>query len=216
VLFKLKNAIIDRHKILIFLFGMMLILCGLWTYEASRAVYEDKDEVVTLYTHHGSYTYTVPVIKANPLYENGTTLKMGMPAYYFSLSPTVDMSVAYNLEATNSSDIRGKLQTMVVATDKEGSGEEERIFWQKVFPLRSEEGADTWTGTSVTRNFSLNVSEIQSMVKDVQKQLECSEDATIEIITRVNYTGKINEENVQGTKDFGLFAVLHGQKIIAQ
>lgn len=179
----------------------MLILCGLWTYEASRAVYEDEDEVVTFYTHLGSYTYTVPVTKANPLYANGTTLEMGMPAYYFAVSPTVDMSFTYSLEANNPSDIKGKLQTMVVATDKEGSDEEKKIFWQKGFPLKYKD-TDTWTGTSVTRNFSFNVSEIQSMVKDVQKQLECSEDATIEIVTRVNYTGKINGESVQGTKDF--------------
>ncbi len=179
----------------------MLILCGLWTYEASRAVYEDEDEVVTFYTHLGSYTYTVPVTKANPLYANGTTLEMGMPAYYFAVSPTVDMSFTYSLEANNPSDIKGKLQTMVVATDKEGSDEEKKIFWQKGFPLKYKD-TDTWTGTSVTRNFSFNVSEIQSMVKDVQKQLECSEDTTIEIVTRVNYTGKINGESVQGTKDF--------------
>jgi hypothetical protein len=217
-LFKLKNAIIDRHKILILLFGIMLILCGFWTYETSRAVYEDKDEVVTLYTHHGSYTYTVPVTKENPLYGKGTTLKLGMPAYYFAVSPTVDMSFTYNLEANDSSDIRGKLQTIVVATDKgesetdkhygnngsetEESGKEEKIFWQKVFPLKYKEGTETWTGTSVTRNFSLNVSEIHSIVKDVQEQLECSDDATIEIVNRVSYNGKINGENVQGTKDF--------------
>ncbi|HWQ48366.1 MAG TPA: DUF5305 family protein [Methanosarcina sp.] len=196
----------------------MLILCGLWTYEASKPVYEDKNEVITSYTHHGSYTYTVPVTKANPLYAEGTTLKMGLPAYYFAISPTLDMSFTYSLEADDPSDIRGKLQTMVVATDKEepgtegnygdngseveGSGKEEKIFWQKVFPLKYKEGADTWTGTSVTRNFSLNVSEIHSIVKDVQNQLECSDDATIEIVNRVSYTGKVNGENVQGTKDF--------------
>lgn len=202
----------------------MLILCGLWIYEASRPVYEDKDDVTTFYTHHGSYTYTVPVTKENPLYANGTTLKMGMPAYYFAVSPTVDMSFTYSLEANDPSDIRGKLQTMVVATDKEeseseeyyenneseteGSNKEEKIFWQKVFPLKYKEGADTWTGTSVTRNFSLNVSEIHSIVKNVQEQLGCSDDATIEIVNRVSYTGKINGKNVQGTKDFVLPLVI--------
>jgi hypothetical protein len=197
---------------------MMLILCGICIYEASRAVYEDKDEVVTFYTHHGSCTYTVPVTKANPLYAKGNTLKMGMPAYYYAISPTVDMSFTYSLEANDPSDITGKMQTMVVATDKEepdteedygnngsetnGSDKEDKIFWQKVFPLKYKEGTDTWTGTSVTRNFSLNVSEINSIVKDVQEQLECSGDATIEIVNLVSYTGKIDGENVQGTKDF--------------
>jgi len=233
MLFKLKNVIIERHKVLMFTFGVMLVLCGLWTYEASRAVYEEKDEVVSSYTHHGSYTYTVPVTKANPLYGVGSTLKMGMPAYYFVASPTVEMSFTYSLETTGSSDISGKIETMVVATGEEGYGteeyktnesateeygtnesvieeygKEERILWQKVFPLKYKEGTETWTGTSVTRNFSLNVSETQSMVKDIQEQLKCLGGAKIEIVNCVNYTGKINGENVKGTKSFAIPLVI--------
>ena len=255
---KLKNAIINRHKILILTLGMMVIVSGLWIHEASKPVYGDREEVLSSYTYHGSYTYTVPITKANPLYPIGTALKMGMPAYFFVVSPTIDMSFTYRLEATDSADISGKLETMIIATGKEGSGTEEpgaeksgaegagteksgtersgtersgtersgtersgteksgtegsgtgeKIFWQKEFPLKSEDDVDTWKGTSVTKNFSINVSEIQSEVKNLQDQLNYPRDATIEIVNRVNYQGKINGEKVQGTKDFAIPLVI--------
>ena len=207
---KLKNTIIDRFKILILVFGIMMIFSGLWTYEAyTGAGYEDREELVSSYTQYGSYTYTAPVTKENPLYAKGTTLEMGMPAYFFAVSPTADISFTYRLEATDSADISVERETMIIATGKEGSGkegsgEEEKIFWQKKFPLKSEGIEDIENGDPLTHSFSLDVPEIQTMVKEVGDQLNYSHDATIEIVTRANYEGKINGENVRGTKDFAI------------
>lgn len=206
----------------------MLILSGLWTYEASRPVYENKEENISTHTDHGFYSYTVPVTRENPLYPVGTTLKMGMPAYFFIVSPTVDMSFTYRLETAYPADISGKLQTIVVATAKDGSGtggsdtgkletgggssiniaetndssNNDYILWKKEFPINSTEGVDIWNGPSFTKNFSLDVSKVKSMVKSVADQLNYTQDPTIEIVNRVSYTGKINGENVQDTKDF--------------
>jgi hypothetical protein len=186
----------------VIIFGAAFILSGLWTYEASRSVYEEKDEVIPLYTQHGSYIYSVPVTKVNPLYEIGTRLEMGMPAYFLVASPTTDMSFTYRLEPTESANISGKLETMIVATGKGISEGEEKIFWQKEFPLKSEGDNGIWNGASVKKNFSIDVPEIQSMVKNVQNQLNYSQDAKIEIVNRVNYYGKVNGENIYGAKDF--------------
>lgn len=234
MLLKLKNALIDRQKILIPIFGIMLILSGFWTYEALRPVYENQEENVSFYTHHGSYSYTAPVTKENPLYPIGTTLRMGMPAYFFIVSPTIDMSFTYRLETTYPADISGKLQTMIVATAKDesgtggsepqnletgggssielsgsnDSGNEERILWKKEFPLNSGESTYTWNGLSATKNFSLDVSQVKSMVKNVADQLNYTQDPTIQIVNRVSYTGKINGESVQGTKNFAIPLVI--------
>jgi hypothetical protein len=202
----------------------MLILSALWTFDASIPVYENKIKNVSTYTHYGSYTYTVPITRENPLYPVGTTLKMGMPAYFFVASPTVDMSFTYCVESADSADIQGKLETFIVATaidrsgskesQKEESGTEsseankstdnEKIFWKKEFPLNEETGHATWNGPSVTKNFSLNVEEIRSMVKNLQKQLNESDSAApkIEIVNRVTYTGKVYGRDAQITKDF--------------
>jgi len=188
----------------VIIFGTVLILSGLWTYEASRPVYEEKDEVISLYTQHGSYTYSVPVTKENPLYEISMRLEMGKPAYFLAASPTTDMSFTYRLEPAESANISGKLETMIVATGKGMSEGEEKIFWQKEFPLKSEEGNANWKGASVTRTFSIDVPEIQSMVNNVKDQLNYSQDAKIEIVNRVNYQGKVNGENIYGTKDFAI------------
>jgi hypothetical protein len=227
-LFKLKNTVVDRHKILIFVFGIMFILSGLWAFEASRTVYENREENVSTYKHYGLYAYTVPVTRENPLYPIGTTLKMGMPAYFFVASPTINMSFTYRVESADSADIQGKLETFIVATAIEGSGSKEsetawsetegsetnesvnkdKIFWQKEFPLNAEAGAVTWNGQSVTKEFSLNVAEVQSMVKNVQKQLNDSTDSKIEIVNRVTYTGKKYGKDAQITKDFAIPLVI--------
>lgn len=184
---------------------MVFILSGLWTYEASRPVYQEKDEVLPLYIQHGSYIYSVPVTKENPLYAIGTRLEMGKPAYFLVASPTTDMSFTYRLEPAESADISGKLETMIIATGRGTSPEgEDKIFWQKEFPLKSEEGDANWKGASVTRKFSIDVPEVQSMVKNVQDQLNYSQDAEITIVNRVNYQGTVNGENIYGTKDFAI------------
>jgi hypothetical protein len=183
---------------------MTFILSGLWIYEASRPIYHEKDEVVPFYTQHGSYTYSVPVTKENPLFEIGTRLEMGKPAYFLVASPTTDISFTYRLEPANSSEISGKLETMIIATGKGMSDGEEKIFWRKEFPLKSEEGNTIWKGATVTRKFSIDVPEVKSMVNNVQEQLNYSKDANIEIVNRVNYHGKVNGEKIFGTKDFAI------------
>jgi hypothetical protein len=222
-LLKLKNIVIDRYKILIPIIGIMLVLSALWIFETSMPVYENKVKNVSTYKHYGFYSYTVPVTRENPLYPVGTTLKMGMPAYFFVVSPTVNMSFTYRVESADSSEIHGKLETFIVATVRgvsaskefETSGSEtdgseanestkEEIFWEKEFPLNSEAGSITWDGPSVTKNFSLNVIEIQSQVKDLQKQMNYSTTPKIEIVNRVSYTGKVHGKDAQITKDFAI------------
>ena len=184
---------------------MMMIFSGLWTYETYTAAgYEDREELASSYTQYGAYTYTAPVTEANPLYVKGTMLEMGKPAYFFAVSPTANISFTYRLEATDSAGVSVERETMIVATGKEGSGEEEKIFWQKEFPLKSEGFDYIENGDSLTHSFSLNVPEIQAMVKGVEDQLKYTQGATINIVTRVSYEGKINGENVRGTKDFAI------------
>lgn len=180
-----------------------MIFSGIWTYDSfTGAEYEVQEKLVSSYTQYGTYTYTVPVTEANPLYAKGTILNMGKPAYFLTVSPTVDVSFTYRLESTGSVDINVERETMIVATSKEVVEEEEKIFWQKEFPLKSDGFDKINNGEMVTSNYSLNISEIQSMVKGVQDQLKYPQDATIEVVTRVNYDGKINGENVEGTEEF--------------
>lgn len=200
---KLKNFIIKKFGIFVLVFGIMMISSGICTYDAYRvAGYEVQEKLVSSYTQYGVYTYTVPVTEANPLYTKGTTLEMGKPAYFLTVSPTVDVSFMYRLESTGSADVNVEREIMIVAKSKKVAGEKEKIFWQKEFPLKSEGFDKIKNGEMVTSNFSLNISEIQTMVKGMQDHLKYSQDATIEVVTHVNYDGKINGEDVEGTKEF--------------
>ena len=200
---KLKNTLIDKAKILFFVFFLMIILSGFWMFqEYSGASYEENN--ITAYTQRANYTYSAPVTEPNPLYPEGTQLGMGNPAYFFSVSPTQDISFIYRLEAANSADLSVEANTVIVASGKEGSGGEQKIFWQKSYKVGDAKTAQLKSGDVLTSNFTLDVPQIQAKAKEVQDQLNYSSDPTIEIVTSVNYKGKINGEEVTDTKNFAI------------
>ncbi|MDD4248613.1 MAG: DUF5305 family protein [Methanosarcina sp.] len=170
--------------------------------EYSGASYEE--EKVTSYTQRGNYTYSASVTELNPLYPEGTRLEMGKPAYFFSVSPTLDVSFVYGIEAADSADLNVEAETMIVASGKEGSGEEQKIFWQKKFQVGDSKTVKMKNGDTLTSDFTLDVPETQLKAKAVQDQLNYSSDPTIEIVTTINYEGQINGENVKGTKNFAI------------
>ncbi|MDR7666569.1 DUF5305 family protein [Methanosarcina sp. Z-7115] len=201
VFLKLKNILIDNAKIFLFVFFLMMIFSGLWMHEEyAGASYEEKN--VTSYTQRGNYTYSASVTEPNPLYPEGTKLEMGNPAYFLSVSPTEDISFVYSIEAADSADLIMEAKTMIVASGKEGAGEEQKIFWQKNFQVGDSKTAKMSSGDALTSNFTLDVPKTQLMVKEVQDQLNYSSDPTIEIVTAIKYEGKINGENVKGVKNF--------------
>lgn len=202
---KLKNTLINGARTFTVVFGIMIIFSGFWIYETyAQKSYEDREKLVSSYTEYGKYTYTAPVTETNPLYPKGTRLEMGKPAYFFTVSPTLDISFEYSVNATDSVDLAVEGDTMIVATSKEESGEKQKIVWQKEFPVEHMRVADIKDEDTLVHKFSLNVSEIQSMVTAVQDQLKYSPNTTIEIVTRVSYQGQINGEDVRNVKDFAI------------
>jgi len=203
VFLKVKNILIINANVLLFIFFLMMIFSGLWMHEEyARASYEEKN--VISYTQRGNYTYSASVTRLNPLYPEGTRLNMGNPAYFFSVSPTADISFIYGLEAASSADLSVESKTIVVASGKDGSGEEQKIFWQKNFQVGDSKTAKIKSGDTITSNFTIDVPEIQSMVKEVQDQLNYSSNPTVEIVTAIKYEGKINGENIKGAKNFAI------------
>lgn len=207
---KLKNMLISMSGTFIIVLGIAIVFSSFWTYETyTKTVYEDQEELVSSYTQYGKYAYTAPVTKTNPLYPKGTSLDMGKPAYFLAVSPTLDVSFTYSLNATDSADLSIERETIIVATSKEGSGENQKIVWQKEFPVEYIEVYDIKDEEEITHEFSLNISEIQSMVTGVQDQLKYSPNTTIEIVTHINYKGEINGEETNGAKDFAVPLIIN-------
>ena len=193
-----------------------MVFSAFWMYEEyTGASYEEKK--VLSYTQRGNYTYSAPVTEPNPLYPEGTRLEMGKPAYFFSVSPTMDVSFIYRLEATSSADLNVEAKTMIVASDKEGYGEEQngeeqngeeqngegqKIFWQKSYQVGNSKSVHLKSDDVFTSNFTLNIPKIQAQAKEIQDQLNYSSNPTIEIVTVINYEGKINGKDVTSTQNF--------------
>ncbi|KKG93756.1 DUF5305 family protein [Methanosarcina mazei] len=177
----------------------------------TEPLYEEKN--VTSYTQRGSYTYSVFVTEPNSLYPKGTELEMGKPAYFFTISPTENISFEYSLEAAESADLRVEANTVIVASSREKSGEEQKIFWQKSYEIGEPKSAQLKSGDVLTSNFTLDVPVIHAKAKGVQDQLVYSPDSSsssdssspdpvLQIVTTVSYTGKINGKDMTGAKEF--------------
>lgn len=199
----------------------MMVFSAFWMYEEYTGVsYEEKK--VLSYTQRGNYTYSAPVTEPNPLYPEGARLEMGKPAYFFTVSPTMDVSFKYKLEATSSADLNVEAKTMIVASDKEGYGGEQKgeeqngeeqngeeqneegqkIFWQKSYQVGDSKSAHLKNADVLTSNFTLDIPKIQAQTKEIQDQLNYSSNPTIEIVTAINYEGKINGKDVTNTQNF--------------
>ncbi|AKB29852.1 hypothetical protein MSSIT_3133 [Methanosarcina siciliae T4/M] len=184
-------------------FLLIMVFSGLWIYEKYTETSYEQEEVLS-YTQYGTYTYSASVTEPNPLYPEGTRLEMGKAAYFFAVSPTLDVSFIYSFEAADSADLDVEAETMIVASGKEGSGEEQKIFWQKKFSVGDPITVKMENGDIFIYNFTLDMPETKLMAKKVQYQLNYSSDLAIEIVTTVDYEGKINGQKVKGTKNFAM------------
>ncbi len=180
-----------------------MIFSGLWMFEAyTEPVYEVTEVPDSFYINSVTYNYTAPVTESNPLYPVGAELEMGKPAYFFAISPTLDMTFTYQVTSSSYANLSAESETMIVATAKGSAEGGQKVYWQKKFPLKHSGPVDMKNGDILSYDFSLDVPEAQAMVKSVQDQLKYSQNVIIEVVTYVSYEGKINGEDVSGVADF--------------
>lgn len=207
-LLKFKNLIIERFWIIFLIIGVLLVLSGFWAFKVyTEPVYEIKEVPDSFYIYSANYDYTAKVTESNPIYSVGEELE-GKPAYFFSVSPTFDMTFSFEVTSSSPMNLSVESETMVVATASGSNEGKQEIFWQKKFPIHQEKRSSMTSGDAIISDFSVNVSKIQAMVKDVQDQLKYSESTSIEVITYVNYEGQIKEETVNNTLEFPILLTI--------
>jgi hypothetical protein len=202
-LIKFQNVIIERWRVLLALFGVLLMFSGISLYHGLQTKYEYKDVVVSTYTQHGDYTYNAPVALANPLYPVGTVLESGRPAYFLNVAPALDMRFAYRIDSSDSVNVGGTIQTLVVASGTVKDGDNQTTYWQKEFAVKS--SSFTLTDPSpIETSFSVNIPEIQAMVKGISEQLNYTDETSLTVVNRVAYGGMINGVEVNNVTDYTL------------
>ena len=200
---KIRNIALQNYRQVFAVFSLMLIASLIFTYSAyTEPVYRTDQVISSSYTHSGNYKFTALVTEKNPLYPVGSNLEMGKPAYFFSVSPKMDVSFTYDFKPTDSADVDVELKTMVVATAGGSTDDGTKTFWQKKFPIKDSGSQKIADGESLTHRFIIDVPDVQSMVKSVQDQIKYSQDTEIELVTYVTYQGTVNGKTVTGTEQF--------------
>ncbi|WP_440953375.1 DUF5305 family protein [Methanococcoides sp. FTZ1] len=208
---KIRNQVVQNSRIVYIVLGVLIILSIAWTtstvFEYTDDQYEEVEVVASSYTHSANYDYIAPVTLSNPLYAKGEILDSEHPAYFLSVSPTMDVFFTYALESTDPVQLDIDCDTFLIASSSGNVGAEEKVFWQKVYPVSTTPLKNGEDG-EFSYEFSLDIPEIQSKVKDVQDDIGYSQGTAIEVVTYVKYDGKVDGKNIKGVEEFSMPLVI--------
>ncbi|MDI6886263.1 MAG: DUF5305 family protein [archaeon] len=200
--YKFAGAVARRYKLILVIFIVALCLSSLYTYAVFGIPHYEtraESESVTLYQYKAWYEHSVEVEQGNPLWPVGWTLS-NQPVYFSTLSPNLNGSFNFQINAPSSSDISANYLTKLVLS----SSSKNTTYWRKENTLSS--GRMDLRGSDKLQNYiSLNISEIMKEIKTIQDSLDFSGGITnVEVITTVRYNGEVGGERVDEQKDFSL------------
>lgn len=184
----------------------MLILFSvlLMAYSVFKPSYVEQNYVTSSYSTKGVYSYTAYVNGSNPLYPVGTVLPPNQPAYFYSVSPILNMVFTFGIDASNSADVSVSRKTIILATAENYEQIQETILWQKEFPVVNAGDARLSNGDVASHNFSINLAQVQAVVQAVKDDLQYSQETNLTIITYVDLEGSINGKNVDEVLEYSV------------
>ncbi|WP_321418876.1 DUF5305 family protein [uncultured Methanomethylovorans sp.] len=204
-LLKLQNIIIERYKpIRILLFMVILFSVLLIAYSLFKPSYVEQNYVTSSYSTKGVYSYTTYVNGSNPLYPVGTVLPPNQPAYFYSVSPILNMAFTFGIDASDSADVSVSRKTIILATAESYEQIQESILWQKEFPVVNAGDTRLSNGDIASHNFSINLAQVQAVVQAVKDDLQYSQETNLTIITYVDLEGSINGKNVDEVLEYSV------------
>ncbi len=204
-LLKLQNLVIERYKpigillVIIILFSVLLM-----AYSLFKPSYVEQDYIASSYSTKGVYSYTAYVNGSNPLYPVGTVLPPDQPAYFYSVSPILNMVFTFGINSSDSSDVSASRKTIILATAENYEEIQEHILWQKEFPVVNAGDVRLSNGDVASHNFSIDIAQVQAVVQAVKDDLEYSQEANLTIITYVDLEGSINGKNVDEVIEYSV------------
>jgi hypothetical protein len=184
----------------------MLILFSvlLMAYSFFKPSYVEQNYVTSSYSTKGVYSYTAYVNGSNPLYPVGTVLPPNQPAYFYSVSPILNMVFTFGIDASNSADVSVSRKTIILATAENYEQIQETILWQKEYPVVNAGDARLSNGDVASHNFSINLAQVQAVVQAVKDDLQYSQETNLTIITYVDLEGSINGKNVDEVLEYSV------------
>ncbi len=159
-----------------------------------KKVISVPETVATLKTSYSGYAL---VTEKNPVWKTGEKLK-GLPVYVTTASPI--FNVTFSAEIGNSAAglkvNRLDVNTEVIYFSKYGDG----IVWSKEYTSNSSSVKLSRAKTEV----SVDVSDVQSRIISIEKELGYRGKTGIEVISTVNYELSCNGKVLKGVKKYTL------------
>ena len=200
---KIKNQIIEKKNLLMAIVIAFIVLSAVWLAISMKPTQETQAIVASTYTQHALYTYSATASVDNPLYPIGTNIGMGKPAYFYAVSPALDMSFLYGLDASDSADVNGNINTVVLISGQSKDGDNITTYWQKTIPVASSRFV-LQSNKATKQDFTVNMGDVQNTIKTISNQLNYTDDTDIVVVSQVSYTGTVNGESIDNTVNYTL------------
>lgn len=145
---------------------------------------ERQEEVQGSWETTASYEHGATVVEENRVFPVGSRME-NRSTYYTRLAPELDSTFAYRFDADAGEldvDVSSRLVVRSV-------GEDDEVLWRVTEPL--DNGSATLTpGDTITVTFSVNVSELQATIDDIESDLGASPGETqVFVRTSVDASG---------------------------
>lgn len=186
-----RTLFVEYRTVLLVAFVVLLALGGWLSYGAYAVTGEETDQrLEDEWTATGSFSHGSVVTEPNAIYPEGTQLE-NEPLYYESVTPTVDGEFVGGYDAASGENVTVELTVDLVYRAAEPEGD--TVYWSERERLESVAETDVAPNEAVTASVSVNVTEVQAAIDEIEADLEASPGAT-EIFLDV-------ERTVAGTID---------------
>jgi hypothetical protein len=146
-----------------------------------------KDEKISLYNYKNNANVDYKVsLKSNALYSDGTTLGEGN-IIFSEFIDNIKASFRYQFEGERPADINGDYEIVALVEGLTGTDKEQKIIWQKNFPILSKENFDSKDKiVSIDKEVAVNLEEYKSFAQSVIVSTRVDPQTRISVVMNVN------------------------------
>ena len=188
------RVLLTEYQWLLTVGAVVLLVGGLWlTYGAYATEPEtiQDDRIVSTWSVTGEFSHGATVEEENEIFPVGTELE-NEPLYYTTLSPTFDGEYAAGYERADGTDVTISVDVELVyrATS---DGEE---YWRESETVATATESDVAAGERVTAEFSLDVTELEDRIDEIEASLGASPGSPETLLSvDVRYDGTFEGES---------------------
>ncbi len=196
------RSVLDAQFVLILLVCLLVAAAGVGLIYATHIEpgTETETQTVAEFSTDSGYEHSAVVTEPNEVFDTGTVLD-DRETYFTRISPELDILVATEYLSTDASDMEITLDSVLVIRN----ADEGEVFWDDEERLATEQSTGVENGDPVAAEYTINISELDERVSELENEVGSSPGATETVIeTTVIMEGTLAGESLSHSRTVAL------------